>query len=136
MYNFIYYKVGNKHLRRYIICKSTTKTVVPSPKSGKAQILNTNITGKLKISNDITASGNINHLGSLTTTNITASGNISASGEILADSYKEDGFGAINTDETKGKVFADPNITGIQIGRGAGKCRKVRCLCQVTSEII
>ena len=39
---------GGDPLKRYIICKSTTKTVIPTAKSGKAQTYNTNLPNNLQ----------------------------------------------------------------------------------------
>ena len=74
-----------------------------------------------------------------TTQNITSSLNISASGDIFANSYQVNGFSALDTDQgespvEQGRVFGDPNIVSIQIGRQGTPNKNIELLGPVTAS--
>jgi hypothetical protein len=59
---------------------------------------------------------------------------ISASGTAFANAFKINNFDALGTSGTQGRVFADANITGIQIGREGASDRLIELLGPVTAS--
>ena len=67
---------------------------------------------------------------------ITSSGNISSSKNIYASQYNVDGKVAFDTDpnHTQGRVFPDPTLSSIQIGRNGSPNKNIELLGPVTAS--
>ena len=68
------------------------------------------------------------------TGNITASGDISASGTIYASQYAVDGYLALDSNSTTGRVFSGQSSTAIEIGRTGGTNKNISLFGPVTAS--
>jgi len=98
--------------------------IIMTPGSGSGA--DTDYTNRLLISGSVKITGSDSH--------ITASGNISASGTIHADGYVVDGYVALNSNSTTGRVFAGQNSTAIEIGRTGGTDKNISLFGPVTAS--
>ena len=65
---------------------------------------------------------------------VTASGDISASGNIKASQYAVDGYLALNSNSTTGRVFSGQGSTAIEIGRTGGTNKNISLFGPVTAS--